>query len=151
MWLRFLVIAALITLPWNIPVAKAQEIPLVRVVDAGTVDPCQSRIIAKSSFAIGITTDTQLVALSGTTVIYVCGFSAVVTGTTPTFQFVYGTGTICATGQTSLTGAYNPTAGGTVVYGPGSTIFRTTAGQALCMVTTGTSPVVRGVVTYVQQ
>lgn len=47
---------------------------------------------------------TQLVALSSTKVIYVCGYSFTSSSTTAnTLKLVYGTGSNCATGQTAMT------------------------------------------------
>lgn len=127
-----------------------------------TADPCFNAAAAKSSAIIAVTTatTTQLVALSGTTAIYVCSYSLTISQvvTTPnTIKFVYGTGASCGTGTTNLTGilgdggvtAASPLA---VVSGPGNNIFKTPAGQALCVTTTiGGSASFQGVVTYVQQ
>lgn len=118
----------------------------------GQTDPCQNTQVMKSSVVINVSsaTTTQLVALSGSTVVYACGFSVVATGTTPTVQFEYGTGASCGTGTTTLTGAYAPTAGSPLSYSNGGTIFKTPAGNALCVVTGGT-PNAQGVLTFVQQ
>ena len=115
-------------------------------------DPCQTSGRAKSSVVIAVTADAQLVALSGSTIVYVCGFSVTVTGTTPTFRLISGTGTVCATGLTGRTGAYAPLTGTYMQGGGGSaTLFATAAGEALCMDVEGTSPSVQGVLTYIQQ
>ena len=126
---------------------------------AAAVDPCFSNT-PKSNVSVSITTatTTQLVALSGTTSIYICGFTGTVNSATTatTLQFEYGTGASCGTGTTVLTGAMNTggsTAAGSVVISfadPGST-FKTAAGNALCVVTTGTTINVQGVLTYIQQ
>lgn len=128
---------------------------------AGASDPCQdvSAIKASAPIAISTATTTQLVALSGTTVVYLCGYQAVAgAGTNPSLQFVYGTGSSCATGLTSLTGAM--ATGVTVATGvpgpifessPGNTILKTPAGNALCVTTGGTTPNFQGWVSFVQQ
>lgn len=116
-----------------------------------TNDPCQSSGVAKSSVVLNVTANAELIAASGSTKIYVCGFFATVGGTTPTYRFVYGTGTTCGTGTTFLTGLILPVVGSFNVYAPGMTAFATTASQALCMAVGGTSPSVQGTVTYVQQ
>jgi hypothetical protein len=128
---------------------------------AGTGDPCQNPSVAKSSAAIAISsaTTTQLVGLSGSTVVYVCGFLASATaGTNPSLQFEYGTGSSCGTGTTVLTGAMatgvtvSATAPGPIFADPrGATAFKTAAGNALCAVTAGTTPNFQGYVTFVQQ
>lgn len=127
-----------------------------------TTDPCATSGVAKSSAVINISTatTTQLVAISGSTVVYVCSFnmtiSQVVT-TANTLKFVRGTGASCGTGTADLTGAFG-TGGVTaappivVVSGSGHTLFKTNAGDALCATTTiGASAAFTGVVTYVQQ
>lgn len=119
--------------------------------DIGTTDPCLDPKQAKSSVAINATASAQLVALSGSTVVYVCGWNYTSAGTSPTTKFVYGTGTTCATGQVALTGTYAPTAGAQSIGGWGGTVVQTAAGNALCVVVAGTSPSIQGVLTYVQK
>mgnify|MGYP001596582613 CR=1 FL=1 len=113
-------------------------------------DPCKSSV-AKSSVVVNVTTDAQLIALSGSTVIYVCGFSVSIAGTSPTMRLISGTGTVCATGLAGRTGAYAPLTGSMITAGYGTTALQTAAGEALCMDTEGTTPSVQGVLTYVQQ
>jgi len=128
---------------------------------AGASDPCQDVSAIKSSVpisAIAVGT-TQLVALSGTTVIYVCGFQAAANaGTNPSFQLEYGTGSSCGTGTTALTGAMatgvtvSTTAPGPIFQSsPGGNILKTPSGNALCAVVAGTSAVFNGWLSYVQQ
>ena len=122
-----------------------------RVTNADN-DPCQTSGRAKSSAVVNVTADAQVVALSGSTIIYVCQFSVTVTGTTPTVRLISGTGVVCATGLTGRTGAYAPLPGTYMQGGGGSaTLLATAAGEALCMDVEGTSPSVQGVLTYVQQ
>ena len=116
-----------------------------------STDPCQSKSVTKSSVVLNVTTSAQVIAASGSTIIYVCGFTMTVGGTAPTYQFQYGTGSVCATGLTNLTGKFAPTVGSFNSYNPGMTAFPTTASQALCVATGGTTPSVQGVLTYVQQ
>lgn len=129
--------------------AFAQPIPSV------AVDPCLSTgpktII---SIAVSGVATTQVIALSGTTSIYVCGVFLFPTGTTPTTQFVYGTGANCGTGTVTLTGAM-PGGGTTGIYmvfgNGGATILKTIAGQALCIAQTGTTPAAAGFLVAIQQ
>jgi uncharacterized protein (AIM24 family) len=104
--------------------------------------------------SVAITTATsgnvQLVALSGSTVIYVCGYNAIATGTVA-IQFINGTGTACATGETDETGAYPLTAqAGLAVSNGGHVQFKTDAGDALCIELSAAIQV-DGLVTYVQR
>ena len=115
-------------------------------------DPCQSNGVTKSSVAVAVTADAQLIALSGTTIIYVCGFNVSIAGTAPTMRLISGTGSVCATGLTGRTGAYAPLTGSMIASGGiAGTVLATAAGEALCMDTEGTSPSVQGVLTFVQQ
>lgn len=108
---------------------------------------------ATSAYITGVTSGTaatQVIALSGTTKIYVCGLRVVGTsGTTPTFSLVQGTGTNCATGQTVVVPA-TPTAAGVLLnFGDLRTVG--VAGNALCYLQTGTTPISAYMLTTVQQ
>src|SRR5882724_2911384 len=107
-------------------------VPSSQYLSVQNADPCS--YAAKSNVAIAITTatTTSLVAISGSTSIYVCGFSVTISQvvtTANTILFEYGTGATCGTGTNVLTGTYGT--GGvtaaapiTVSYGgSGSTIF----------------------------
>ncbi len=119
---------------------------------SSSADPCLNPGAAKSSAAmnIGSATTTQLVALQSGQTVYVCNtsFSYSVAGSA---QFEYGTGTNCGTGTTTLTGAIVTTANEFLSIGWGGTVFKAASSNALCVVTTGTSPSMQGVLTYVQQ
>lgn len=133
------------------------------VTGAAAIDPCQSSGVAKSSAKFDITsaTTTALVAVSGTTSIYVCGFtftiSQVIT-TANTFVFEQGTGVACAGAPIALTGLFGAggiTAGAPLVIAAGTgsgTIFKTAASNGLCALTAiGATGDFHGVLTYVQQ
>lgn len=91
----------------------------------------------------------QLVAISGSTIVYVCGFDVTSAGTV-NFQFVSGTGTACATGETDRTGTYQAVAQwGIVRANAGAVQFKGAAGEALCIELSG-SVQVDGLLTYVQ-
>lgn len=122
----------------------------VRVTDVDN-DPCQTSGRAKSSTAVGVTASAEIIAAVGGLSIYVCGYNVSLTGTTPTMQFQYGTGAVCATGGILRSGPFAPLTGSMLTYGPGSTLFSTPVSQALCIMTTGTTPSVQGVLTYVHQ
>ena len=94
-------------------------------------------IQADKSIAISISTatTTQLIALSGTTKIYVTALDIIAAGT-GNIQFEYGTGTNCGTGTTVLTGNYNLVAQTGVSKGMGlGPVLVVPAGNALCAVT----------------
>ena len=108
-------------------------------------------IQASASVAINVSsaTTTQLVALSGSTKIYVTSFDAIAGGT-GNITFVYGTGSSCGTGTTSLTGAYNLTAQAGIAKGNGlGPVLVVPAGNALC-VTTSAAVQMSGSVAYTQ-
>lgn len=128
---------------------------------AGASDPCSDVSAIKSSATVNISsaTTTQLVALSGTTSVYVCGYQlAAGAGTNPSIQFEYGTGASCGTGTTALTGAMatgvtvsTTVAGPVFSAGPDATVLKTPSGNALCLVSGGTTPNWQGFISYVQQ
>lgn len=95
------------------------------------------------------TAATQIIALSGTTKIYLCSLIVgAVSGTTPTFSLVYGTGTNCAIGQAQIV---PPVSTAATQYGFINPIGLTPAGNAICYLDGGTTPVQTFTLTYVQQ
>ena len=113
-------------------------------------DPCLSRGAVKSSvpFTITSATTTQLVALSGTKSIYVCGV-VLLTNAASTLSFEYGTGATCGTGTTALTPVFPISSN--VVLGYGGAVITAPSANALCALSAvGTTSAV-GVITYVQQ
>lgn len=150
------------------PVVIASDQSSIPVTGASTqsyADACASPGIAKLSVAIALTSaaTSQLIALSGSTVIYVCGFTATVpnTATTATsLKFIAGTGTNCGTVTATLTGPLGSNDAAAVSANPivlnygGSamTIFATPAASELCAVVTGNGTLdISGVLTYVQK
>lgn len=135
-------------------------VPSSNVISVQNNDPCS--YAAKSSAAISVTsaTTTSLVAVSGTTVVYVCGVSFTIAPsatTADTALFEYGTGAAC-TSPTVLTGTYGNgdlTSAAPVVAvnygGAGQTVFKSAASAGVCILTAGTAVNVQGVLTYVQQ
>ena len=85
--------------------------------------------------SISTATTTQLVALSGSTKIYVTAWDVIAAGT-GNIQLEYGTGTNCGTGTTALTGSYNLTAQAGIAKGNGlAAVLVVPAGNALCALT----------------
>lgn len=106
---------------------------------------------ADTSAAINVSTatTTQIVALASAKKIYVSSFD-VVAGGTGNITFVYGTGSNCGTGTTSLTGAYNLTAQAGIAKGNGlGAVLVVPASNALC-VTTSAAVQMSGSVSYAQ-
>jgi hypothetical protein len=134
--------------------------PAAQVISTQNNDPCS--YAAKSSKVISVTsaTTTSLVAISGTTAIYVCGFSMTIAPSATsadTAVFEYGTSTTC-TSPTALTGTFGNgdlTTAAPVVpitYGDGAaTIFKGIAANGICILTAGTTVNIQGVLSFVQQ
>jgi hypothetical protein len=94
---------------------------------------------------------TQLVALSGSTVIRVCNYSlSMAAAGAGTFKFVYGTGSSCGTGTVDITAAMPLAANqnSTASAAPGGSLLRGAAANALCL--TVATNTVTGYVTYAQ-
>lgn len=84
---------------------------------------------------ISSATTTQIVPLSGSTSIYVTSLDFI-SGGIDNVTFEYGTGSNCATGTTTLTGAYPLTAqAGEARGNGGGTILFVPSGNALCILT----------------
>ena len=135
----------------TVPAHNAYVTNTITVSNLTTGDPCLNPQVAKSSAVINTSGagTTQLVAVSGTKVTYVCQVYFVASATTATALFEYGTSTDC-TGTHALTGVITPTAGGTYSMGYGGTIFSSTASNGLCIVNGGTGTQT-GFISYVQQ
>lgn len=100
-------------------------------------------------------TTTQLVALVAGAKVRICSYAiqGSTTSTATTLKLVYGTGTACATGTTSLTPAWNMPASSTALpmsEGAGvGELFQTPVGDALCA-TSSAAGTVNIRVTYAQ-
>jgi len=93
------------------------------------------------------TANNELVALVAGQRVYVCGFTLDNDTATTGLQFVYGTGTACATDEVDITGIMTVA---TLTYpNAGATQFQTAAGTALCL-ELSTNTQVNGHLTYVQ-
>lgn len=93
---------------------------------------------------------TQLVALSSGKTIYVCGYSIGVGATATNVKLIYGTGSACASGTTSLTPAYQLAAnGGVTDRAPFYNGMKTAASNELC-INASAGNAVQAVVYYAQ-
>jgi hypothetical protein len=127
---------------------------------APTSDPCMVGQRQSAAISVSTATTKSLVAVSGTTSVYVCSFSISIAGsatTAATAAFEYGTGASCSS-PTVLTGTYgsNDAAVSTTPTviphdGGGYTLFAAPSGNGLCIVTTGNAVFTQGVLTFVQQ
>lgn len=130
--------------------AAAADPSLVIAVSPNGGNLCLNPTTTLNNVALNAsgTTAAQIVALSGTTKIYVCAITVIGGGTSPTFSLVQGTGTNCATGQTVVVQAIPLST--TTTFSFPSPAAVTGSGQTLCTLLTGTTPTAKGVLTYVQ-
>jgi hypothetical protein len=123
-----------------------------RVTQASGGNPCTNPAATLASVA-GVTSGTsavQIVGLVSGKSIFVCSVNIDgVSGTSPTFSLVYGTGTNCASGQTAFLGAWTTSA--SAVYPFTSPQFVVPSANAICYKDGGTSPVQNYSMSYVQQ
>jgi hypothetical protein len=136
----------------NYEATKDAAVP-TRVLAIGARIGANEDAVAQGATTVAINvstaTTTQLVALSGTTKIYVTGL-AVIAGGTGNITLVYGTGSSCGTGTTSLSGAIPLVANAGFTLGSGlGAVLMVPAGQALC-ITTSAAVQMSGFVTYAQ-
>lgn len=126
--------------------------PLPVTIASGAGFDCDSSAI----YSTNTNGNTELVAISGSEVIYVCGFSlATSSSTAVSVRLVKGTGSACATNEASVTPTYalqapasvGPT--GIVVTMGGHTGLKTAAGDALC-IETNAAQTVQAIVWYAQ-
>jgi hypothetical protein len=121
--------------------------PTVLASDQKVADPCMFQ--AKTKVAFSTTSgSTQLVALSGSTKIYVCAVHFISTSA-DSISFTEGTGTACATGATAVSGSTTaasgmdfPANGGMTEGGGVGTVMNTSvAGDELCLLQSGTTKI----------
>lgn len=110
-------------------------------------DPCMFQAKTKVPFST-TSGSTQLVALSGSTKIYVCAVHFISTSA-DSISFTEGTGTACATGATAVSGSTTaasgmdfPALGGMTEGGGVGTVMNTSvAGDELCLLQSGTTKI----------
>ena len=120
-----------------------------------SADPCQNPSVAKLNQAIAIYSATT--ATIATTVtsksLYICTLAATLSGTSPQVKLVTGTTTTtaCDTGTVNITGQMAPTAGSSMFFGFGGTVWKVAAGKQICAIVSGTTPTFAGSLSYVAQ
>jgi hypothetical protein len=98
------------------------------------------------------TTALQIIALSGSTKIYICSMTVIsASGTAPTFSLVQGIGSNCGTGQSVLRSSWATATTAGTVYAFANPVAVSVAGNAVCYLDTGTTPIQNYNITYVQQ
>lgn len=115
-------------------------------------NPCinPTSTLLSATAATSGTAAVLIVAASGSTKVYICSLTVIgVSGTTPTFSLVQGTGATCAGSQTVLVQSWTTTAG--AIFSFANPVAVTAASNAVCYLDTGTTPIQRYTLTYVQQ
>jgi hypothetical protein len=118
-------------------------------------DACMGQAKTNLPISFQATSSAQLIALSGSTKIYVCSLSLIASAAT-VFSLTGGTGTNCGTpaaliGTTTASNGLSLAANGGLTLGNGGgTVAVTGAGSELCIVQSGGGNLV-GNLTYVQQ
>ena len=119
-------------------------------------DPCATATKTTIPFSTSSSGPVSLIALSGTTRIYVCSISAI-TDTASKLSFIDGNSASCATTQHAIWGSTTASVGmslaanGGFTQGAGAgTVGLTAAASAFCLLQSGTS-LIAGNVSYVQQ
>lgn len=119
-------------------------------------DVCSQKAKTTQAFTTTSAGPVSIVALSGSTVIYICSISAVA-DTAIKLNFIDGTGGSCASAQHAIWGSTTAANGmslaanGGFAEGSGNgTVGQTTAASAFCLLQSGTS-LVAGNISYVQQ
>jgi hypothetical protein len=120
--------------------------------DGDLVDPCSDALgrmwvkdgnpcsdparITSAAISESTAATNEIVALSGSNLIFVCSYKFVTTAAN-SLNWKYGTGTDCGTGTTSIEGAQPYAAnGGAAESGGGAPLFSVPAGNALCLTST---------------
>src|ERR1019366_3925521 len=141
-----------------LPVQGETSMTPILVTPSAAADPCMSANKTNLPFTTNGTTSVQLVALSGSTTIYVCSLHYIAAGAT-TVAFTTGTGTACVTGNAAVIGSTTAgiansmslaANGGMTLGNGGGTVAKGAGSSELCMIL-GTSVYVSGNLTYVQQ
>ena len=118
-----------------------------RVTVSRDSDICNPIDTAQVAVSIASSGNNELVAISGSTVVYICDLTLIADGTVGV-QLIYGTGTACATDETNMSGVMSliVNTGWTHNYGGR---LKTIAAQAFC-IELSASVQVSGVLTYRQ-
>jgi hypothetical protein len=126
------------------------------VIGYNSADPCAQAVKITAPFSTSSGGPVSIVALSGSTKVYVCSISAIA-DTAIKLSFIDGTGGSCASAQHAIWGSTTAASGmslaangGFTMGNGGGTVGVTTAASAFCLLQSGTS-LIAGNITYVQQ
>lgn len=113
-------------------------------------NPCQDHTrVTTAAISTAASGNVEIVALNGSDLIYVCGYEFTTT-TAQGIQWIYGTGTACATGETDISGVMEVGAtGGIARANAGAPQLVVPAGNAFCVEKDDTVQM-SGYVTYVR-
>lgn len=151
---RVCVIAALAVVVFAWPTVAAAQLP-VNVASVGGETPIDAvcdnpATLTSVPISVSASGDTELVALTTNQIVYLCGYDVIAAGTV-NVTLVYGTGSNCATGKTSLTGAYPLVANsGLARANAGYPQTKGAVSNAVCITLSGAVQV-SGMLTYVKQ
>jgi hypothetical protein len=137
------------------PVPVAAPVPLSVLPNVNSTGG-SANVQCEFNYAVNITTTgakfTQVVAASGTKVVYICGYSLqTLSGTAPTFKFASGTHTTtgCDTSELDLSGVFGSSTGQMFTWpSTGYPAFASPAGQTLCLYVNGAAATVTGFIKY---
>lgn len=143
--MKKLLLALLLALATAVPAApsKAQLLPQGPV----GVAYCTKSVFGQIT---GIQAATTIIAGVANQQIYICGTNLDTTTGTQTFQLVYGTGTNCATGQTTITPVWTIPSNANIVDHTVYAYISIPAGNSVCNITTTATNVLEWVVYYGQ-
>lgn len=137
----------------------ANSSPVVIASNQTAADPCMFQAKTNLPISQNGTSSVQLIALSGSTSIYVCSMFLMTNSTATTFAITTGTGSACVTGNAAVIGtttanianSMNLITGAGFTLGSGQgTVAKGAASSELCMIL-GANVFVSGNLTYVQQ
>lgn len=112
---------------------------------AAAADACDPAFTTSVAIAASASGNNEIVALTSTQAIYICDVVLVGAGTVGV-QFIYGTGTACATDETDLSGVMTFVAQ-TVVVARFEGSLKVPRGSAFC-IELSTNVAINGVLTY---
>lgn len=139
--------------------AMANSSPVVLASNQSVADPCTFQAKTNLPISQNGTSSVQLIALSGSTSIYVCSMFLMTNSTATTFAITTGTGSACVTGNAAVVGTTTAniansmnliTGAGYTLGNGGGTVAKGAASSELCLIL-GSNVFVSGNLTYVQQ
>lgn len=130
------------TMAWPIIVALAAALLVSTSQDRAVAQPTAFNIICNDTYAgtPPANSTTRIIQNVTPQIISICGWEVNAGAATVTWQLVYGTGSLCATGLTVLTPVFYLGINGIQVSRSPYAQISLPPGKDLCLVTTGTGP-----------